>query len=189
MKPATLLAALLVLSACGSARTDYYTLSVVDAPSDPATGAGCRQPLMVSRVLLPGILDRQNLVSSAGGGRLDISGQARWAAPLDQMIEGVLSEDLRRRLPPGRVLAAGDPQPAGGSARIAVNVLRFMPEADGSVTLRADWTLFDSSGRVVRTRPQAFTTPQAGNPEDAVRAMSRLIGQLADVIVASLGGC
>lgn len=189
MKRATLLATLLVLSACGSPRTDFYTLSVVGAPADPVAGTGCRQPLIVSRVLLPGILDRQSMVSSAGGGRLDISGQARWAAPLDQMIQGVLTEDLRRRLPPGRVLAPGDPQPEDGAARIAVNVLRFMPEADDTATLRADWTLFDSENKVVRTRSHSLTVPQSGDPGAAVRAMSRLIGQLADVIVASLAGC
>lgn len=188
MKRIAVAATVLLLAGCGSPRTDFYTLTPVAPPHDASADApGCAgPPLIVQRVLIPGILDRQSIVSSTGSGRLGISNQDRWAAPLDQIIQRVLAEDLRDRLPPGRVLAPGDPPPASGAIGLDVNILRFMPDDDGSVVLRADWTLLDTKGAPMLTRSERIAAASHGDAGSAVLAMSHDTGELADKIAAAL---
>jgi len=190
---APVLLLVLALGGCGGPPTDFYALAPVAATGGdgPAACAGST-PLVVDHVLLPGILDRQSMVTAAAGDRLAISGQDRWAAPLDQMIQRVLTEDLRDRLGPGRVLAPGDPTPAGGADGVQVNVLRFMPDEAGRVTLHADWTLFGAHGKPLLTRLESLSDAGPATAGDNAAAMSRALGKLADAIAAGLpaaGGC
>ncbi len=179
----------LLAPACASPPTRFYELAAVAPATSPAARSACpRAPFTVQHVVLPETLDRLSLVREAGPGRLDISGQHRWAAPLDGMVQGVLAEDLRQRLPTGSVVMPGDPAPPG-AAELAVTVERFMPEASGGVVLDADWTLRDGGGHPRPTRAQSVTVAAAPTPADAVAGMSRALGELADQIAGVLRSC
>ena len=182
----------LLLAGCGGPPTRFYALALTPPPQAPAA-APCpsvRQhtKLTVDHVLLPETLDRQSIVRDAGPHRLQISNQDRWAAPLDGMIQRVLAEDLRQRLPPGTVLVPGDPMPPGGAASIKLNVRRFAAQSDGAVTLAADWTLLDAGG--TPTPVHASTLREAGGTgtNEMVASMSTVLGKLADRIAAKALG-
>lgn len=185
LSPALLLA--FALCTCGSPRTHFYALAVI-APAGPILLPCEATPLAVEHVRIPETLDRQSMVSANGPNQLNISNQDRWAAPLDGMIQRVLAEDLRARLRPGSVLAPGDPEPPGGGTGLEVNVLRFLPDADGHISLDADWALLDRRGARRLSRSEALT---AAAPRGAPVAagMSRALGAFADRIAAALAAC
>ena len=134
----------ITLTACGSSPpTRFYTLYPVPPGRPAATLAG--PPIQVGRVILPPDLDRLSIVTRAGPDRLDVSGQDRWAAPLDGMVQRVLAADLAARLPQSQVLAPGDPAPSGGVRTVTVNVRRFDSDATGQVTLDAGWALLSGT--------------------------------------------
>ncbi len=176
---------LLMLAACGgSPPTRFYTLDPVPAGSPIATLTG--PPIQVGEVILPADLDRLGIVTRAGPDRLSVSDQDRWAAPLDGMFRRVLAADLAARLPDSKVLAPGDPAPAGVRI-LTVNVRRFESDAGGHVTLDAGWALLN--GRAPVRRGHEVIALQAGSaagPEAA--AMSRALGELASRIVRAIAG-
>ena len=175
------------LAACGSSPpTRFYTLDPVP-PGRTATGfAG--PPLQVGQVMLPPDLDRLSIVTRAGPDRLSVSGEDRWAAPLDGMVQRVLAADLAARLPQSEVLAPGDPAPPGGVRTVSVNVRRFDSDAAGQVTLDAGWALLKGTPPVPVRRGHEMITVQAGTaatgPEAA--AMSRALAEFADRIARAI---
>ncbi|MBV9750090.1 MAG: membrane integrity-associated transporter subunit PqiC [Acetobacteraceae bacterium] len=175
------------LAACGSSPpTRFYTLDPVP-PGRPAI-AFAGPPIQVGQVMLPPDLDRLSIVTRAGPDRLAVSGEDRWAAPLDGMTQRVLATDLAARLPRSQVLAPGDPAPSGGVRTVTVNVRRFDSDAAGLVTLDAGWALLKGTPPVPVRRGHEVITVQAGataaGPEAA--AMSRALAELADRIVRGI---
>ncbi len=96
-----------VLTACPSSpATQYYTLNSI-APTVAADGH-TSYSVWIATVIVPKTLDRTQLVRRASDNRLDVSENNRWAAPLDDMVRRVLSQDLASRLPEGMVIQPGE---------------------------------------------------------------------------------
>lgn len=175
----------LSLGACGSSpKTHFYTLGPVPAAA-PARPAASGDPIVVGHVELPATLDRQSMVTRGPGDRLIVSDQDRWAAPLDQLVQSALTQDLRARLSATTVLAPGDPTPP--DVRIVVlNMQRFIADESGQVVLDTDWTV-QQKGRPETARHEVVRATVAGvGGEATAAAMSRTLGELADRIAASL---
>ena len=186
----TILGTILVpiaLAACGSSPpTHFYTLDPV--PPDRPAAALAGPPIQVGRVLLPPDLDRLSIVTRAAPDRLDVSGEDRWAAPLDGMVQRVLAADLAARLLQGQVFAPGDPATPGGARTVTVNARRFDSDATGHVTLDASWALLSGAPPVPVRRGHETITVQASAaaPGPEAAAMSRALAQLADRIVSAI---
>jgi uncharacterized lipoprotein YmbA len=184
ISPLCAVLASLALASCGSSPpTRFYTLDPVP-PGRPAT-AFAGPPIQVGQVMLPPDLDRLSIVTRAGPDRLAVSGEDRWAAPLDGMVQRVLAADLAARLPRSQVLAPGDPAPPGGVRTVSVNVRRFDSDATGLVTLDAGWALLKGTPPVAVRRGHETITVQAGTATagSEAAAMSRALAELADRIV------
>jgi uncharacterized lipoprotein YmbA len=173
------------LASCGaSPATRYYTLQSVmpagAAPSLPGSPAVKPITVRLEPVVIPPELDRLELVSRLGRYRVRISDTDRWAAPLDDQIRRVLSEDLAERLPPHWV---ADPnEPTGNDPRrlLSIAIADFYADEVCRTTLRADWTLRGPSGLSERGTEQV-QQPGVAPCDGAVPAgMSSALGQLAD---------
>ncbi len=188
LQPSVAVLLALLPAACGSPATQFYELMPVGPATAAAGGTACLPgPLTVQHVTLPATLDRSSIVRAAGPDRLDISGEHRWAAPLDGMVQSVLAEDLRTRLPGASVALPGDPAPKG-SVGLAVTIWRFLPDAGGRTALMADWTTNAGAG----AGPVHSETVAADGPPGVAQAatgMSRALGGLADRIAAVLSAC
>ena len=180
------LALLLLLAACGSSpKTQFFTLTPVPPQSGKATASG--PPLQVGHIALPGELDREALVTRGAGNEVQVASQQHWVAPLNELVQRALSDDLRDRLGAGRVLAPGDPAPPG-TRTVAVNVQQFSGDASGQVTLRADWAVATGNPPKPGAIHPTVLHEAAGSPApgDIAAAMSRAVGQLADQIAGAL---
>ena len=125
-----LVAALVGVVGCGSSPpARFYTLSVKAPESAATAGAG---QVVVSSVSIPGELDRPEIVRRTGPTQISISELDRWAAPLENTVRRVLSDDIARRSSAG----VGEPQ-----RPVSVDIYEFFGDAGCNVTLRAVWTL------------------------------------------------
>lgn len=130
MMRSRLAAVLLTTLACACASSPplrYYLLSEV--PPSEGTGAASAgaDTLRVTRVTLPGELDRTELIQRIDANRVKIADDDRWAAPLDEMIRRVLSANLRQRAADGR------------SGQVSVQIESFSADAACAVQLSAVW--------------------------------------------------
>jgi uncharacterized lipoprotein YmbA len=160
----------------------FFTLDPMES-AHPST-AVARVVIQVGAVHLPPELDRKTMVSQSAPNTLTVAEQDRWGAPLDQMVRRVLTEDLIQRLPQGEVIAPEDTAPAGSQV-IALNILRFQREPTGAVVLDGTWSA-SVAGSDDPGVEHALALKAAGvqnNSAAQARAMSQLVGDLADAIV------
>lgn len=186
MKRAGVLLALLLLAGCGSSPpTQHYTLDPV-APRQPATTVS-GVPVKVSAVHIPPSLDRQEMVREGADHKVEVSDQNRWSAPLDQMIQGVLTQDLSRRLPPGMVVLPQEPAP-GDVREIVLDILKFA-QTGNSVVFDGSWSLLRAGSDKAELNRHLSLNENAGSSgtyADQAGAMSRIVGQISDQIAAAL---
>lgn|SRR5487761_809800 len=177
-----------MLSGCGSSPpTHYYTLDPV--PAAPSSRAAASMVVQVAAVHIPAALDRRGMVREAAAGSADVSAQNRWVAPLSQMVQRVLTQDLARRLPKGRVILPQEPA-AANTHKIVVDILQFESNASGDVIFDGSWSLLRSGSAetALATRHVRLSTRGAGDFGAQAQAMSRILGRLADQIAQAASG-
>jgi uncharacterized lipoprotein YmbA len=195
---ATLLVTAVALTLMGCAGvTDasrYYVLSSTSATPTgaqraPASNGGAGVAVGVGPVLIPGYLNRAQIVTRSGSDELDISTYHRWAEPLENGIGQVLANDLAAQIGSERI--AVFPW-RGGIARVldyqvAVVVLRFEGLPGGQVTLDARWRLVDRDGQEIALKRSTMSeaVPESGY-QSLVMAMNRLLDALAREIAAEI---
>ncbi len=191
----------LFLGCASSPPSHFYSLTAVapagseqaSAASSPGDASSAptlpSTPLVrVAAVHIPSSLDREEIVRRGSGNELEINGLDRWGAPLDEMVQRVLTEDLLERLPAGAVVLPSSPAPAW-TDRIVVDILQFQSDADGAVVLEGSWSLLEpksSTPSLIRNIRYSETASPAARYGDQAAAMSRMLGRLADEIVMSL---
>jgi uncharacterized lipoprotein YmbA len=177
-------AASALLMACQSAPTTLYTLVSIPPSVTRATYDG--PPVRVDAVHVPAALDRNEVVTTVAAGQLRLHDEAHWAAPLSKAARQSLTEDLLARLPEGRVQFPQLPAPAA-TLGITVDVLDFQADRTGAY-LQASWTATATgAGSPTSSGTVVLRTDQGGaDPAQTARALSTMLGQLADRIVAAL---
>ena len=184
--PTAVLSIAAVLPACRSSPpTRFFSLTPTDGQKITASGIG--GPVHIAAVHIPESLDEQELIRESETGRVVVSNQNRWAAPLDEMLREVLTRDLARRLPPGSVVLPDEPSPAG-TRRIVLDVLYFAGDTTGKIVLSGGWSLLPPGSDVpLLTREVHLRdTTDPSDYANQVTAMSRLSGLLADEIAREL---
>ncbi|MDB5905434.1 MAG: hypothetical protein JWM26_4312 [Betaproteobacteria bacterium] len=188
-----LAAGLLFLCACSlgtSPPERFFTLASEPASAAPASADTAAYLVVVGPVTIPEIVDRPQLVTSAGANRVEIAEQARWAAPLKSEIPRVIADHLARQLEGART-ATSDERGAGApDYRVIVDVQRFDSSAAGA-TIQASWAIRMKEGLAPLTGRSVVAEP-AGAGFDALvaahsRALTRVSSDIADAIRASLG--
>ncbi|MGH8289741.1 MAG: PqiC family protein [Steroidobacteraceae bacterium] len=185
MRPVAIALILLLAGCASSPPVRFYTLAPVAPARHPPPAA--RITVQIAAVHIPVVLDRQEMVRESAPETLQVSDGNRWGAPLADMIQRVLTQDLAARLLGSTVLA---PQalPPAGTRVLVLDVLRFEVGPSGRAALEGSWSLFATdSGQALLIRRVSLTSRQsAGSYRGQAAAMSRLLGRLADRIAAAL---
>ncbi len=176
----TLVALTLVLAACQAPRsldTRYYLLT---ATAGADTTAGFDHTIGVGPVAIAAFLDRPGIVIHGDGGEIRLSDGRRWAEPLDEAIQRVLSQNLASltgapiRGFPWRRSAIPD-------YAIRVEVLDLNRPAGGSAELEVTWEVEDPAGnRLLHSGRERFRAQVDGEDYSALaRAYSALLAQFS----------
>lgn len=189
----------LALAACASSSsTRFHTLQPVAATAPAADYTG--PALQLRSVAVPAALDRAELLREVAPGQFEVLDFDHWAAPLPQLAQTTLSEDLALRLPPGKLAFPGAPWPAAG-AELKVDIQSFRI-GGGKATMQLSWSLRPRGnaaggvgqpalGAQLQLEVAAGSSPADGSgtgssASNTSQAFSALLGQLADRIVAAL---
>ncbi|HTT00673.1 MAG TPA: PqiC family protein [Steroidobacteraceae bacterium] len=178
---------LLLLASCASSPpAKFFTLAPLTA-SEAAGGAAPVTPVQVSAVHIPPALDRQEIVRQSGPNELEISDRNRWAAPFAEMTQRVLTQDLAARRPPGSVILPKEPVPPK-TGMIVVDILQFACEPSGTVVFDGAWALVPAGADAPSLSRRVHLTESAnpGDYGDQVRAMSVILGRIADDMAMAL---
>jgi uncharacterized lipoprotein YmbA len=180
MKRATGYFLIALLAGCAhSPEQTFFALSAQSGAAVPS------RPLKVElrRTGLPGYLDRPHIVRRATAERLELGGDERWGAPLDEMVGATLAEDLTQRLPSCVVFSDSSAISAVADVRVEVQIFRFERTADGEVVLLAEVAVHSSNDKADLVQRFALhEKPASGRTSDVVTSLSHLLGALSDGI-------
>ena len=169
------------LPACASSpNPTLYTIQ-------PVTGAvrgSAPRVIQLRPIGLARYLDRQQIVRSAEGYRLDIAANDWWGEPLGTMLTRVLAEELSQRLAGSTVLNEDGAITADPDLTVEVNIRRMDASRAGDIVLAAQFAINRRNPRrALVTRAVDLSVPQAGTDMNSfVAAASVAIGRLADAI-------
>ena len=178
----------MTLAGCLSPRRDdskFFVLSPVGA--DPAS-IGSRQILVgLGPIKMPAYLDRQEVVTRVAPNRLELSGENRWAEPLDSDFTRVLAQDLSSDLGTQRITFYPWYNTTLVDYQVKINVYRFESDKDGKVDLTAHWQVLSGTGKLLIVRDSSYTeTAKPGDAADSAAAMSRALGRLSRDIASAI---
>lgn len=178
----SLLALVLGLGACGTTpQSDYYRLS-----SDAAPGRGDSPSLGIGPIEIPEYLNRNTLIYQTGANQLRVANFERWAEPLQQGLNRVLTLNLSGRLDTQNVRPF--PWPTSDRPELAVQVwVLALDASEDSVTLVAEWRLWQpvTGGELTRRISRISEPVTAASGIEASAGFSLLLARLSDEIVAA----
>jgi hypothetical protein len=177
------------LAGCSHSPTvQFYSLhpspaNSTDAPLDLAVSIGPAQ--------FPRALARSQIVTRAGGSRVNVDEYHVWSAPLEYEFLRVLGDNIASDIQSDRIAVYPKEAAFKVDYRLTLDVLQFDGVPGDSVTLRARWAIAPATGDALavgsfeQTEP-AHAAAEADNYDALVSAHSALIGDLATAITAKL---
>lgn len=137
-----------LLTACAQTPTPHFYQLVALSPATRAVPTTAKpRSIGVGPVILPGLSDREEMVTLGTGNSVDIAPFQRWAGPLKANIVQVLQQNMARLLP--NDLLRSYPWSAFGEVdqHIVIEITRFDASLGNTVTLEANWAVMDNAGR------------------------------------------
>jgi uncharacterized lipoprotein YmbA len=177
------LAAALVAAGCSflSAKPDRTQFFVLDVgPSAERTQPAPEPVLGLGPITMPSYLDRPELVTRTGSNQLQVSPTDRWGEPLELGFARALRFQLGKQLGADSIVLFPWDRAKTPPLTVAIDVSRFERRADGTVELRARWTLRESaSGRILSAHDEEIHEPAGdGSANQAVYSLSRSLAIL-----------
>lgn len=140
MKPLLGLAATLLLAACASAPTHYYTLVPPASDLRGVEAAGAPSlPFELLAVGIPAQVDQPQLLVRQGGQGVALLGSERWIAPLGDEVRAALSVDLAGELHSQDV--SGLPGNDKPTLRVKLDVRRFDSQPGSYALIEGAWSV------------------------------------------------
>jgi uncharacterized lipoprotein YmbA len=174
----------LALAGCAAAPpTAYYRMAALPGPVQNSAPVA----IAVRGIGIPAYLEQTGIAKPAGAYQFASYANALWAAPLGDMLQSVMVQDLAQVLPAATVTASGGAVSGPPGVLVEINILRFDPDPDGRIQLLAQVAVKAGPGRTVcATRTlQSSAAPDAG-VTGIVAAMSGLwagaAGQVANMV-------
>lgn len=171
-----------VLAGCASTQARYYRL----APLPGAVRGGNGTRIGVRNISLPGALAQTGLPQPGGAYDLNTYPNDLWAAPLADMLQTTMVQNLAQRLPGDEILSSGGAIGAQPDVYVEINILAFAPDAAGNIALQAQLATRPAAGQNFTVRNFTATAPGGTTPDGLAAAMSTLWAQAADTVAGML---
>jgi uncharacterized lipoprotein YmbA len=149
--------------------------------------------ISVGPTLVPGYLDRINIVTMASENKLVVEEFDLWGEPIASAISRVVAENLSRRLGSAKVVPFPDVDLNTYDYRVAFWVRRFESDGSGTVVLDCSWGIAGMPGtdgpRVSESSSIKIPVGASGEPKDfsaLAAAMSEALAKLSEEVRRSL---
>jgi uncharacterized protein len=169
----------------------FFTLSALSQPEPSGAklpAASSAISLGVGPVILPGYLDRQEIVVRIAQNQLRLSGRDRWAEPLDENFARVLSQNVATLLRAERIHAYPWPLDRKPLFQVEIDVLGFETDAEHRAQLSTRWMVRNTNRKDgFRYRETRLSRPaQSRSTEALVAALSEALADLSREVASAI---
>ncbi|MBT3257896.1 MAG: membrane integrity-associated transporter subunit PqiC [Deltaproteobacteria bacterium] len=170
--------------------TKFYLLSPLPVPNLDAGNTQDRKPttIRVDAVVIPGYLDRDEIVTRVSENEIHLADLNQWGEPLRDNLTNILALNLSRLLPAKGFAFFPFKCPSPVDYQVSVEIVRMDGRLNGDVHLTAQWSILQSKeGNIMVTRKSRFKASKAPTGYDElVAAQSRLVQALSREIAKSI---
>ncbi len=166
---------------------------LLEATVSGKTPTAASPSIAIARPSLPPYLERVELVTRTGDGRLVVHEKNLWSEPLDAAITRVIADNLRRLTGSTNIQPSTNFITRDYSALVEIRIERFDPLPDGSLLLECTWKLQPVGGGDASPKAFRTTVPVYPPGEQAfdkmsprISAMNQALEQLSKVIARRL---
>jgi uncharacterized protein len=191
-KPFLFIMVCLWLPGCAiSPPTKFYLLSPMTSAPDTKVGVAQDQhpkTVRVDGVVVPGYLDRDEMVTRVSEHQIHLADLDRWGEPLRNGLTNILALNLSRQLPSKEFVVFPFKCPSPVDYQIIVEIIRMDGSFDGDVILSAQWSILVGKDKdLLVTREAEFKESEAPTDyNELAAAQSRLFEALSREIAKSL---
>lgn len=161
---------------------------LLEATVPGRTPTAAAPAVAIARPALPPYLERTELVTRTGDGRLEIHEKDLWSEPLDSAIARVVADNMRRLTGSTNVQPASSFITRDYTHLVEIRFERFDPQPDGTLLLECTWKLQPLGGG--DAAPKAYRTtvplPPTANRSARIVAMNEALARLSRVIAGKL---
>jgi uncharacterized protein len=178
------------LGCATSPPTKFYLLSPVPAPNLEVgdTQSGPQTIIRVDAVVIPGYLDRNEIVTRMGENEIRLADLNQWGEPLRDSLTTILALNLSRLLPAKRFAFFPFKCPSSLDYQLSVEIVRMDGRLDGDVHLTAQWSILKGKENHIvathKSRLKASKSPRDYN--ELVASQSQLLEVLSREIAKSI---
>jgi uncharacterized protein len=186
MKPFCLgLCALLALAGCVTRQQDrFYVLDPQPAAVAESRSQFDRQVTL--SVTVPSLVDRGEMIIATPNG-VAVMDHERWAAPLADLVNAVLSQDLERRRSDVVVLPKSANHAGLPIVRVTVEIDRLTARLGDHLSIETHWRVTDArTGKENLGRDVFVSQQQPQSYAEVAAALSACIALLADRLAGEL---
>ncbi len=182
------LSALLLTGCARSQPIAWYQLDAAASQKTAGAMAAHRMSIGLGPLVLPEVVNRQQIVTRSGTSRLELADRHRWAEPLQDNIARVIRENLAVLLGTEQVIAYPWSRDTGVDYQIAIEIVRFEGEGLAQARLEALWSVLNREGKaVVPQRRSRLEVPAAtADHEGLVVALNKALYRLSLEMAAEL---
>ncbi len=180
----------LLLAGCTRTQpTNWYQLT---AAADEQIGTGTvttsRLIIGLGPIILPEILNRQQIVTRSGASRVELADRHRWAEPLQDNIARVMRENLAFLLGTEQILAYPWSRGTGMDYQIKVEIVRFEGRGLAQAQLETLWSVLDRQGKIAVPQRRSRQTVEAATADHdgLVQALNKTIALCCREVAAEL---
>ena len=167
----------LVLCACSSVPTHYYTLL---PPAEQRTApAAAAFAIHIDPIVVPAEVDQEAWLVRTGASEVTILDNERWAAPLGNELHAAFVEALTRELGAREVDAESSTKP---KYTVRISVRRFESVPAQYALIDADWTVRSGGAVALACNGRVSSNVSAGYAALALghqQAVQAIAGQIA----------
>ncbi len=169
--------------------TRFYVLNPVysaENPNrpEPITVLDEDVVLGIGPIKLSQALDRPQIIMRTSQNEIQVADLDRWAAPLDENIASVLTDNLSTLLATGSILRFPWKTSIPIDYQIVMEITRFDGMPGGNVNLRARWGVLTQNASIVLAKNETILNGPTGGDTigEMVAAQSRLMAMLSEEI-------
>jgi len=195
MKALLLIAFPLALAGCTILKPidDDPVRHLLEATVSGRTPTAAAPAVAIARPSLPPYLERNELVTRTGDGRLKIHENDIWSEPLNSAISRVVADNLRRLTGSTNIQPSGNFITRDYTSLVEIRIERFDPQPDGSLLFECTWKLQPIGGGDAAPKPYRTTVPvtpstdpAAGSQSGRIVAMNEALARLSRTIAGKL---
>jgi uncharacterized protein len=175
----------LLLAGCVTRQRDnFYVLDPLPAAVPASRSQFDRQVTL--RVTIPSLVDRGEMVIAAKGG-VSVMDHERWAAPLADMVNDTLGQDIERRRSDVVVLPKSADKAGIPLIRIVVEIDQVNARLADHLSIETHWRVIDArSGKETLGRDTFVSQQQPQSYTEFAAAFSDCVALLADRLAAEI---